>query len=436
MKFVIYTNSLSAHQIPLAKEIAKQVGAENFQYVYTSRNGQALQECVASDDWICYAPTGADLAARHDVNDWLENADVMLVGGIRPFDLIERRVKSGKKTLYMSERWFKPNLGILRLAWPPYFRMAKRFAKMLRRYDSLVYLPIGIHAARDMVRLCGLMHGDLRCLFRAPRLDFENCPMGRVWLRQSRRVVEASSVDCRLSSVPDKHCLDKMRMWGYFVKSSEFGVKSSELNKGSLDQTHNSELITHNSLRVLWVGRLLRLKRVDTIIRAVGYLASQASQASQTSQTPQTSQTTQTSQTPQTSQTSQTSQTILLDIYGAGPEEERLKKMAAKYGDIIKFHPPVPIAEVRKLMRNHDLYVFASNGYEGWGAVVSEALEEGMKVIGTYEAGASATMLPETNLFCSGDWKMLVKRLSSDIPCVPIGDWSVKRAAEQLMKVI
>lgn len=146
---------------------------------------------------------------------------------------------------------------------------------------------------------------------------------------------------------------------------------------------------------------------MDTIIRAVGELS-----------------------------TCSTTGSLTLDIYGAGPEEAKLKKMAARYGNTIRFHPFVSMCEVRKLMRSHDVYVFASNGYEGWGAVVSEALEEGMKVVGTYESGASATMLPETNLFRSCDWKMLEKRLSADIPCVLIGDWSVKCAAEQLMKVI
>ena len=103
---------------------------------------------------------------------------------------------------------------------------------------------------------------------------------------------------------------------------------------------------------------------------------------------------------------------LSLDIYGAGPEEVRLKKMAAKYGNVITFHPPVTMAEVRKLMRRHDVYVFASNSFDGWGAVVPEALEEGMLVLGTYEAGASAALLPEDNLFHCGDWKELAKKLS------------------------
>ena len=154
-------------------------------------------------------------------------------------------------------------------------------------------------------------------------------------------------------------------------------------------------------VKVLRVGRMLKLKRVDTIIKAVGECSK--------------------------------SKKITLDIYGIGPEEAKLKKLAAKYRDKIKFHPPVPINEVRKLMREHDVYVLSSNGYEGWGAVVCEALEEGMKVIGTYEAGASATILPESNLFHAGDWRRLKMLLEGNVEKVGIGPWTAKSAAEFLI---
>jgi len=101
---------------------------------------------------------------------------------------------------------------------------------------------------------------------------------------------------------------------------------------------------------------------------------------------------------------------ITLDIYGTGPEESRLKKLAAKYGDYIKFHPPVSIDEVRRLMREHDVYVLSSNACEGWGAVVSEAIEEEMYVLGTFESGAAATLLPEDQLFhCDDVWELYRK---------------------------
>lgn len=371
MKFTLYTNALSAHQIPLAKEIVRRIGGGNFRYIYTSKDGQKLQESSATDSWIEYLPI-------EKTNDWLEDAEVMLVGGIRPIDLMERRLAKGKTTFYMSERWFKPPIGILRLLHPKYFNMARRFVKLMRIEPSFVYLPIGIHSARDMARFCGLFAGDLRCLFRAPKLAFKSRPGGLVWLKNG--------------GDGKQYCLDKMRMWGYFVEPSQY--------PNPHPHTHNS-----STLKVLWVGRLLRLKRVDAIIHAVGELSQSYSNSNFQLQ---------------------------LDIYGTGPEESRLKTLATKYGDCIRFYPPVLIADVRKLMREHDVYVLASNGYEGWGAVVSEALEEGMKVIGTYEAGSSATMLPESNLFHSGDWRGLLARLQTTLP-TGIGNWGAKFAAKYIL---
>ncbi len=107
--------------------------------------------------------------------------------------------------------------------------------------------------------------------------------------------------------------------------------------------------------------------------------------------------------------------------------------MALGYEDVIKFYPPVPISEVRKLMREHDVYVLASNGYEGWGAVVSEALEEEMKVIGTFESGSCATILPENNLFHAKDWHKLLQLLQSCILKGKIGEWTAKIAAELIV---
>lgn len=334
MTVSIYTNSVSAHQLPLAREIAKLVGPENFRYVYTNERLQGgAQEVAATDPWVTQ-----DEAS-------LESCDILLVGGIRPIDLMERRLSAGKMTLYMSERWFKPIPfcrlfghdrylpGWLRLLVPSYRRMARRFARL---FDSPYYrfLPIGGWSLRDMKIVCRTM-----------------------------------GVEIRESQVIP---------WGDFVEPSVY--QSLERN------------LSNEKLRVLWVGRLLDLKRVDTVIRAVGSVVSDGELS--------------------TNDHRLMTSMLSLDIYGAGPEEVRLKKMAAKYGNAITFHPPVAMAEVRAVMRRHDVYVFASNSFDGWGAVVPEALEEGMLVLGTYEAGASAALLPEENLFHCGDWKGLAKKLS------------------------
>ena len=88
-------------------------------------------------------------------------------------------------------------------------------------------------------------------------------------------------------------------------------------------------------------------------------------------------------------------------------------------------------------MHRHDVYVLSSNGQEGWGAALNEALEEGLQCVGTFEAGASATMLPQSNLYHTGDTHALVvllrKALAGTLPKPRIGEWTAKRAAENFI---
>lgn len=411
MRFAFFTNIISPHQMPLARALVKLLGADEYRYVYTEAEEKERTK-------LGWGNEGEGWCLQGDENTAVLSEVDVLMSGVRAPNLFEKRAKEGKVTLYCSERWFKPPIGFLRVFVPSYFKMARRIVKLLNESENFYYLPMGIHAARDMARLCGLMNGDWKCLFRAPKLDFERKPGGKVFSVGVR--------ECGSDGVME--CVGKMRMWGYFVEeglgvrgqelvsdSSEFRVGSLELGDGlvingqelvdSEKGTDSSELgvkeCGSEGLKVLWVGRLLKLKRVDTIIKAVGECAK--------------------------------SKKITLNIYGLGPEDAKLKKLAAKYGDVIKFYPPVPINEVRKLMREHDVYVLSSNGYEGWGAVVSEALEEGMAVIGTYEAGSSATILPESNLFHAGDWRRLKELLEGDVERVGIGKWTAKSAAGVLL---
>lgn len=387
MKFVLHTNSVSPHQLPLAKEIVKRIGADAYRYIYTDKRTDERKQLGWIDEkaeWIICEKDEPEICRK-----LIENCDV-LMSGIREIHLFELRSRAGLKTIYTSERWFKPWVGFFRLLNISYFKMAKQFVRLLIGNEHFWYYPMGIHAARDMARLCGLMTGDLRCLFRAPKLDFEKKPGGRVWLRNK-------SLNTR------KYGLDKMRIWGYFVESSRVsvnkkGLLGNSLELGKTEFDNESGIQVPELIRVLWVGRLLKWKCVDTIIRAVV-----------------------------------NSDNTRLDIYGMGAEEERLKKLAEGFGGKIKFHPQVPIYEVRRLMREHDVYVLSSNGYEGWGAVVNEALEEGMKVLGTYEAGASATILPDRSLFHAGDWHRLKVLLESAIEDVDMDFWKVESSVQYLV---
>lgn len=359
MRFAFYMNIVSPHQLPLAHALVRLVGADNFRYVAQESvhaERASLGWGTASADWILSAAERPEEARA-----WLASCD-LLVSGFRDLDLFERRCASGRTTCYTGERWFKPPVGRLRMFVPGFRRMAKRFVRLLTTSPSFHALPIGVHAARDLAWLLG-----------AQVTDFDAVPMGRV---------NGAGAG-----------LGKLRLWGYFVDPGR---------ADEADRAWNSE----GPVRVLWVGRYLKLKHVDDIVRAVA-AANRARPGG-----------------------------FVLDLYGQGPDEARIRACAADCS-FASFHPPVPIAEVRRLMRTHDVYAFASDGYEGWGAVVSEALEEGMCVFASEACGAGATLLPPAQRFRCGDWRRLTRLLLDfarpAVRTASIGPWTAERAARELV---
>jgi len=347
MTFCFYMNCVSAHQLPLAREVARLVGRENFVYVDAEADAQPLQTVHAVADLM--------VVKHREAPDRAENADVVLTG-LRDFDLIERRARKGLTTYYTSERWFKPlavRLGSLefalpgrvRMLVPRYRRMARRFVAWTRSDPRARVLAIGPWAKADFLRL----------------------------------------------GVPAEKLVD----WGYFVEPG-----------AGLPRTPRAP---RSELKVLWVGRMLRLKRVDTVVRALRTVLRRNPGAP-----------------------------IRLTLVGDGPERARLERLAA--GLPVAFRPPVPMVEVRRVMQAHDLFVFASNAFEGWGAVVSEALEEGMAVVGSRAAGACPALLPATRLFPAGDARRLAKRLEEEYNCelppCALGDWSAKQAAARVVEMV
>ena len=445
MTFTFFTNCISPHQLPLAKQLIDNLGVENYRYIYTDALTEERQRMGWGD--VVDARWCQQGDASHEA---LQEAGVVM-SGVRALDLFEARLKEGKPTLYCSERWFKPPLGFLRVFVPSYLKMALRFVRCFRS-NAFAYLPMGIHAARDMARLVGFLTGDVRCLFRAPKVAFESRPGGVIVpLKEAIRVGVLSKEEVAFGKkhgfvqIPREHwgkvkpqkVYAKMRLWGYFVEPSsgnkttricaraqragkymedtedtdvpaaQLAVSSNQLavrdnvRLTAPDSTSHAPLATsHRTLRVLWVGRMLDRKRVDTLVKAC---------VSDTLK-----------------------DKVELHLYGHGPEEENLKRLVVE-GNNVFFHDFVPVAQVRDLMRAHDVYVLPSDGGEGWGAVVSEALEEGMKVLGTTGAGSSATILPPTHLFKAGDVNRLIELLSKEIEHISIGEWTAKRGAEWLV---
>ena len=380
---------ISPHTLPLALKLEERCGKGNVVYCYHQKVEDMLRTSKALND---VADIGRDVSCDGNaLESLIGNCDV-LVENRRDFAQMERALQSGKIVIYVSERWFKPIdlfhlrdaehgdscglwiSGFLRMLMPFGFTRARKIVRLFKKYQNFRYLPIGVHAAADMARLCGLMTGNLQCLFKVPRLDVDRTPCGEI--------------HCSGDQNASRYCLDRMRLWGYFVESFKRG-------------TAVQDCTIHNPLRVLWVGRMLGWKRVDTLVKAIGGMKD-----------------------------------ISLSVYGCGPEEIQLKRIVSSY-DNITVGGMVANSKVREIMRNHDVYVLTSNEFEGWGAVLNEALEEGMEVVGTFEAGASATILPRENLFHAGDWRGLRRLLlSKHEKSTIIGEWSVDSAARKLIELM
>ncbi|WP_137922405.1 glycosyltransferase [Hydrogenophaga sp. 2FB] len=109
--------------------------------------------------------------------------------------------------------------------------------------------------------------------------------------------------------------------------------------------------------QILYVGQLIPRKRVDLLLTAF----SQFGQP-----------------------------TARLRIIGKGEEEQNLRQLAQQLGvaDRVRFSPGMPNAETVAAMADADVLVLPSR-FDGWGAVVNEALMVGTPVICSDRCGAS-----------------------------------------------
>lgn len=117
------------------------------------------------------------------------------------------------------------------------------------------------------------------------------------------------------------------------------------------------ERVSADPIRFLFVGQLIKRKRVDLLIDALGDLGDRA---------------------------------WVLDIIGSGPERDRLVQRAAarSLGGRINFVGTKDRREVLPLIERSDVLVLPSD-HDGWGAVIQEALNHGVPVVCSDNCGAS-----------------------------------------------
>jgi glycosyltransferase involved in cell wall biosynthesis len=141
----------------------------------------------------------------------------------------------------------------------------------------------------------------------------------------------------------------KIFEWGYFVESSEL----------SINKAINNEYLQYPS--ILFVGSIDDRKNIIPQINIIKKFEDRIRK---------------------------------MTIVGDGSLKVELKAKIQGYS-IFDYKGNLPNNEVKKLMSSHDILILPSK-FDGWGAVVNEALHAGMQVIASENCGASALLDGET----------------------------------------
>lgn len=219
----------------------------------------------------------------------------------------------------------------------------------------------------------------------------------------------AAEDDRKMFAYKDRHF-----KWGYFTKVEEdFVVEVPNMGVSTL------EITTH----IMWCSRFLRWKHPELPVRMALKLKEQG-------------------------------YNFMLDMHGSGEEEEATKQLAKTLGveDVVKFHGALPNEEILEAMRQHEIFLFTSDRYEGWGAVANEAMANGCVLVASNAIGSTPYLIIEGKngfSFKSEDVESLtdcVKRLldnpqdmcrmQKEARNTMVTMWSPQKAAEVLLTLI
>jgi glycosyltransferase involved in cell wall biosynthesis len=143
---------------------------------------------------------------------------------------------------------------------------------------------------------------------------------------------------------------NKMWTWGYFLTPPS-ASPAARSNAG---------------VKLLWAGRMLKLKGIDVLVKALGRLREKGIKPD-------------------------------LDLIGEGPESQSIERLVRQLGleERVHFHAPMRPDEVFERMKRADIYVFPSQESEGWGAVVNEAMSAGCVTVASRECGAGPVLIED-----------------------------------------
>lgn len=138
--------------------------------------------------------------------------------------------------------------------------------------------------------------------------------------------------------------VSKCYKWGYFPE---------------VNCPEEYPLRKNKKLNILWAGRMLDWKHADTALKGCKPLLKKGVD-------------------------------FELNFIGSGECLDKLKELCRRYrlDEHVKFLGSMPPEKVREAMLESDVFLFTSNFYEGWGAVLNEAMSCGCAVLASSAIGS------------------------------------------------
>lgn len=202
--------------------------------------------------------------------------------------------------------------------------------------------------------------------------------------------------------------IDRMWKFGYITK-----IEDNDIERKFSDK-HNE------TIKLLWVGRMIWWKRPFHVIKAVEKLKKNRCR-------------------------------FTLDIVGGGKLEKKVRSYIEQSNiSEITYHGTLTNNKVREMMLESDILVCTSNHLEGWGAVINEGLNTGCLVVANKDMGATPYLIKNgitgysyrggaTNLFkilANVIEKENIKQIAQNGYMYIQESWSASVAAERLLNLV
>ncbi len=318
-----YSNYFNHHQKSLCDELYKLLG-DGFTFVET----MPMEEFRASMGWGENAPsytirTYESEEVHKKAMELSISSDVVIMG-TAPEIYVEERLKDNKLTFRYSERPLKE--GFIKFFIP---RLTKKY---LHLHVSNRNKNMYVLAASAFTSL------DFKKMFNSYK--------------------------------------NKCYKFGYFPVHKVYDIN---------ELMERKERLSNGKISILWLGRMLKLKRPDLVIKAAARLKKDGYD-------------------------------FTLHMVGEGEMRPVCEKLVKDLGleNNVTFEDFLSPDDAREKMADYKVYVMTSNKLEGWGSVIYEGLNAGCAVVASHICGATPWLVEDKKcglVFKSGSVDSLYNKL-------------------------